>query len=451
MRPFVCTAVVLLFVAFVPAQAQSPVQLIQPQGAAGPPILITLQDAIDRAQTLDSPYLASVSDAQVALEDRRQAKSAMFPQFSGTVQDLVTQGNGLTPSGRFITNDGVHVYRAWGVVRQDLSPNTYLQTGYQRAQVAEAIARTRVDVARLGLATTVNRNYYALVVAQRKYATAQQAVQQAQRFFDFSQQQERLGQVARADVVKADLQYQLQLQNYNDLKLVMETARLNLAVMLFPTLNENFTVVDDMDSALALPPFPEVQALAEKQNPDLRVATLAISEAGLDIKNARNAFLPSISIDTDYGIEANAFALHSTAAADPEKGILPNLGFFITGTLNVPIWDWGGLNSKLKQARFRRNQAQVQLSQTQRQLVGNLYTAYNEALAAQSAVTTMRHAAELATESLRLTALRYQAGESTALEVVDAQNAFVTVRNAYDDAQARYRLAIAVLRALGGM
>ena len=109
-----------------------------------------------------------------------------------------------------------------------------------------------------------------------------------------------------------------------------------------------------MDSALALPPFPEVQALAEKQNPDLRVATLAISEAGLDVKNARNAFLPSISIDADYGIEANAFALHSTAAADPEKGILPNLGFFITGTLNVPIWDWGGLNSKLKQARIRR-------------------------------------------------------------------------------------------------
>jgi outer membrane protein len=436
--------------AVVHAEAQSSLPLIQPQGVAGPPVLITLQDAIDRAQKLDSQYLASVTDAQVALEDRRQAKSAMLPQLSGTVQDLTTQGNGLTPSGRFITNDGVHVYRAWGVVRQDLSPNTYLQTGYQRAQVAEAIARTRVDVARFGLETIVNRNYYALIVAQRKYATAQQAVQQAQRFLDVSQQQERLGQVARADVVKADLQYQQQLQNYNDLKLVLENARLNLAVMLFPTLNENFAVVDDMDSAIALPPFPEVQALAEKQNPDLRVATLAISEAGLDVKNARNAFLPSISIDADYGIEANAFALHSTAAADPEAGILPNLGFFITGTLNVPIWDWRGLSSKLKQARLRRSQAEVQLSQTRRQLVANLYTAYNEVLAAQSAVATMRHAAELATESLRLTTLRYQAGESTALEVVDAQNALVTVRNAYDEALARARLAISTLRTLTG-
>ena len=161
MKAFVFAAIVLLFIGFVPAQAQNPVQLIQPQGAAGPPILITLQDAIDRAQKLDSQYLASVSDAQIALEDRRQTKAAMLPHLSSTVQDLVTQGNGLKPIGRFISNDGVHVFRAWGVVRQDLSANTYLQTGYQRAQVAEAIARTRVDVARLGLETTVNRNYYA--------------------------------------------------------------------------------------------------------------------------------------------------------------------------------------------------------------------------------------------------------------------------------------------------
>jgi outer membrane protein TolC len=49
-----------------------------------------------------------------------------------------------------------------------------------------------------------------------------------------------------------------------------------------------------------------------------------------------------------------------------------------------------------------------------------------------------------------LTTLRYQAGESTALEVVDAQSTLVTVRNAYDDAQARARLAISALRTLTG-
>jgi outer membrane protein TolC len=75
---------------------------------------------------------------------------------------------------------------------------------------------------------------------------------------------------------------------------------------------------------------------------------------------------------------------------------------------------------------------------------------YNEAVAARSAVDATRRSADLAAESLRLINLRYQAGESTALEVVDAQNVLIQARNAYDDAEARYRMAIATLQTLTG-
>ena len=56
----------------------------------------------------------------------------------------------------------------------------------------------------------------------------------------------------------------------------------------------------------------------------------------------------------------------------------------------------------------------------------------------------------MATESLRLMILRYQAGESTALEVVDAQNTLTQVRNANDDGLIRYRVAWANLQMLTG-
>lgn len=44
-------------------------------------------------------------------------------------------------------------------------------------------------------------------------------------------------------------------------------------------------------------------------------------------------------------------------------------------------------------------------------------------------------------ESVRLTLLRYEAEDATALEVVDAQSTLAQARNAYDDGLARYRLA----------
>ena len=190
--------------------------------------------------------------------------------------------------------------------------------------------------------------------------------------------------------------------------------------------------------------------MAAQANPDIRAADEALRAAEQDVRSARNAFLPSIAVEAVYGIEANEFALHSRIAAQPELGVLPNLGYFVTVNLTVPVFDWGALRSKLSQSRTRERQAQSTLSRTQRHLMLNLYTMYNEALAARSAVQSLQHVADLATESLRLTNLRYQAGESTALEVVDAQNTLVQARNAADDAQARYRVALAELQTLTG-
>jgi outer membrane protein TolC len=56
----------------------------------------------------------------------------------------------------------------------------------------------------------------------------------------------------------------------------------------------------------------------------------------------------------------------------------------------------------------------------------------------------------MAADSLRLTTLRYQAGESTVLEVVDAQNTLTLARNAFDDGELRYRVALANLQTLTG-
>jgi outer membrane protein TolC len=342
------------------------------------------------------------------------------------------------------------VYRQWAVLHEDLSPNTYLLTGVHRAQAAEAIAKAKAEIARRGLVVTVTKAYYGLVVAQRKYATTEQSVEQSKRFFEIAQDQERAGQAAHSDVIKAEIQSRQQQQVFDEAQLAVENARLDLAVMIFPSLNENFSVVDDLDSAQALPAFSEAESLAGKQNPDLRVADETLRQATLDVSAAKGAFLPSLSIDTDYGIEANSFALKSIWATHPEAGRVPALGYFLTASMSFPVWDWGSLRSKVHQAEIKQDEARSSLSQAQRVLLSNLYSFYNEASVARAAVESSRRTADLAAESLRLINLRYQAGESTALEVVDAQNTLTAARNTYDDTQVRYRVALAALQTLTG-
>lgn len=432
-------------------EKESEVQFVQGPAQSGPPVTITFQDALDRARKLDPTVVGAVSDAKSAREDRVQARAAMLPNVSESTQYLNTEGNGGKISdGRFVTQDGIHVYRQWGVFKQDFSPALLMGTAVTRAKAAEMLANAKAEIARRGLVVTVTKTYYAVVAAQRKYAAAQAALEQAKRFLDFAQGLEHQGQGPHVDSIKAEVQYRIQKQAFDEARFSMEDTRLSLAVILFPDFNENFTVVDDLDSVPALPPFNEVQSMAEKENPDIRVALETSREAELDVKLAKTAFLPTITVETDYGIEANCFALRCARAAFPEVGVVPNLGYFLDAAFTLPVWDWGVLRSKVHQAEYKQEAAKAQLSLAQRTAISELYATYDEAMIAHAALDEARRTAELAQESMRLVNLRYQGGASPATDMVDSQTTLVTSQNAFADAQVRYRLLLSTLQTFTG-
>jgi len=76
---------------------------------------------------------------------------------------------------------------------------------------------------------------------------------------------------------------------------------------------------------------------------------------------------------------------------------------------------------------------------------------YAEANTALNELEGLSRSAQLAEESLRLITLRYKNGESTVLEVVDAQTTFSAANNAYQDGAVRYRVALANLQTLTGV
>jgi outer membrane protein TolC len=230
----------------------------------------------------------------------------------------------------------------------------------------------------------------------------------------------------------------------------MENARLDLAVLLFRDFNEDFSIIDDLDAAPALPALDEAENMAARGNPTLAAAIETLRAASLDVKIARQAYFPTLTVDAVYGIEANALALRSTVAAARDLGPLPNLGYFVTASLNIPVWDWGVRHSKVKQSELKREEAAVDLSVAQRTLVRNLRGLYDEAQAARQQIDLLRRGVDLASESLRLNTLRYQAGEAAIVDLVDAQTSFIQARNAYDDGMVRYRLAIGNLQTLTG-
>ena len=421
-----------------------------------PPPAINLQDAIARAKQYGGQIQSANLAVLQAREDTAQVRAARLPQVNALNQYINTQGNG-TPSGVFVANDGVHVYNEQAVVHQEVL--SLVRHGeMNRALAAEAIAQARVQVAARGLNATVIQNYYAIVGAQRRLKNVRTSVQEAGRFLDITQKQEQGGEAAHADVIKAQIDLAQRQRDFEEAQAAIEKAKIALGVFIFPNFSADFSVVDDLEQPAPLPPLEQAQAQATASSPDLKAAQAGIQEAGLEAAVARYQYLPSFGLDFFYGIDANQFAITSHETQDTGRSTLPNyqvatrhnLGYVAQATLNIPVWNWGATRSKVRQAELKRDQAQIDLTLAQRTLLGNLAAAYAEAQAAGAQLDSLHGSLDLTAESLRLTLLRYQAGESTALEVVDAQNTLTGARNAYDDGLARYRIAIATLQTLTG-
>jgi len=404
------------------------------------PLRLTLDEAMQRARANSPQILAANINSLLAREDTVQAKAALLPTVSTLNQYIYTQSRDQTLL--YVSNDGVHVYNNQVQVHGDLYAPQKL-ADWHASQVAQAVAQAKAEIAERGLVATVVTDYYTMVSWERKLANAQQSQKEAAQFLDITQKQERGGEAAHSDVVKAEIQFMQRQRDTQESQLALDKARVGFAVLLFPDYRTDFAVVDDLDSIRPLPPYPEVQTMAGNNNPDIRAAQATVEQQRLEVKSARAARLPSLSFDYFYGMNSTELALHNS------DGVL-NLGSSAQAQLTFPVWTWGALRSKVKQAELRLEQARNDLSLTQRQLLANLDAFYREADVASSQLASLRRSEEYSADSLKLTLLRYQAGEVTVLEVVDAQTTLLQARNAYDDGMVRYRLAIANLQTLTG-
>jgi outer membrane protein TolC len=413
---------------------------------------LTFQQALELARKNATQFQAAVVNAGVLHEDAKQARNTLLPTVTYNNSALYTQGSGPLaatvggPPVIFIANNSPHEYVSQADIHEAIDMSAL--GNWRRASAAAAVARAQVEIAKRGLVVTVAQNYYKVGAAEHKLDTAKLAAGEGDKFFQLTQKLEGGGEVAHADVIKAELQMRDRRRQLQEAELALLNARLDLAVLIFPNFNDNFEVADDIHASAPLPSIEEIQQRGTKDNPDLRAALEAVRQSRYDVFGARMGYLPSLSFDYFYGIDATRFAVNT---ATPSGQKFSNVGYSWLATLNIPIWNWGTTQSKVKQAELKQDQAKREFSLAQRKLIAEIQSLYAEASTALSELEDLKRSGELASESLRLVTLRYQNGEATVLEVVDAQTTFTSANSAYQDGALRYRVALASLQTLTGI
>jgi outer membrane protein TolC len=284
--------------------------------------------------------------------------------------------------------------------------------------------------------------YYNIRAGADRLAVAQRALDEANRFVEVTQRREEGREAAHVDVIKARLGQQQRQRELAEAGLGTEKANLELGILLYPDPSRKFAVVEETAPPM-LPDRPSVEAAARAKNPELRSALATLQASQATALSAWAGLMPDLALNYSYGIDAPQFASNGPGGAR-------NLGYSASATVDVPIWDWLTSERKVKEARIRSQASKVALSAAQRRMLADLTEAYNEADSARQQLASLDASVADAREALRLTNLRYVNGESTVLDVVDAQNTLVAAENGQVDGVVRYHLALAQLETLSG-
>ena len=447
------------------ALAQGGISADQPDAQkSANPVVISLSDAIKRAQQNEPSFASAVAENGASALNRSIARSSLLPVVIAHNQFLYTQANGVrNPAGqvgapapvRFIANNAPHEYISQASVTETLGLLPIAQLKLANATAAQSTAA--LEIARRGLVVTVVGQYYGLLSADAKVKVAQRALEEASRFANLTLQLEQGREVAHADVVKANLQAQQRQRDIEDAQLGAESARLDFGVLLFADPRTPYLLEEEGQQVPPVPARPDIEAAAQRNNPELRDALEGLRAAEANVKVARAGYYPDLAMNYTYGIDSAQFAKYglpvSDVAADGSRTLLgtpKNLGYSASVTLDIPVWDWFATHDRVKQGQLRRTAAKTALSFAQKRLVAQLDAYYREAVVAGRQRISLEQSQQTAGDSLRLTNLRYQAGEATVLEVVDAQNALSLAELAYANGVVRYRAALANLQTLTG-
>ena len=185
------------------------------------------------------------------------------------------------------------------------------------------------------------------------------------------------------------------------------------------------------DSAFTLPLPPDVETLVAQallRREEVQQAGHGEQAARTQERLARSAFLPSIAVGVDYGLQGAEYRLDRRS----DFTIVS-----LVGSWN--LFNGGQDEARRQQASIDAERARVQGREVAQRVELDVRTAYDRARVAQAALATAdaRHAAAERTHAL--VSRRWEQGLATPLELLDARTAFT--RAAENQVLTRYAYA----------
>lgn len=286
---------------------------------------------------------------------------------------------------------------------------------------------------------TATTGYFNMLNATNMKALRQESVDRLQAHLDNVIAKYNVGIVARADVLRSEVELANAKQNYITASNQYDVAEATLNNIIGTPLGTTLLLKDRLQYEPYENDMAYCLAYSEQHRPELKQAEYGVDAAEAALVVARSGHMPKV-----YASASNSWASESWPGDDNEE-------WQVGVTASMNIFDSGVTWSKIHAAQ----EALVQAKESQRQIKDNVElevrTDYLSMREAEKRITTAQVAVASAEEDYHIAVVRYQAGVGTNIDVMDAQEALTQAKTNYYQALYNYNTSKAALNTSMGV
>lgn len=288
---------------------------------------------------------------------------------------------------------------------------------------------------------TATTGYFNMLNATNMKALRQESVDRLQAHLDNVIAQYNVGIVARADVLRSEVELANAQQNYITTSNEYDVAEATLNNIIGTPLGTTLLLKDRLQYEPYENDMAYCLAYSEQHRPELKQAEYAIDSAEAALVVARSGHMPKVYANASNNWGGNG----SDWPGDDDE----NWSVGVTASMNV--FDSGVTWSKIHAAQENLAKAK----ESQRQIKDNVElevrTDYLNLREAEKRITTTQVAVASAEEDYHIAVVRYQAGVGTNIDVMDAQEALTQAKTNYYQALYNYNTSKAALNTSMGV
>jgi outer membrane protein len=395
-----------------------------------------------RAAQANDPVFAAERAKQLAgIEKLPQGRSLLMPTINFTANTMYNDfSSRYFPS---VIPDGEVQYNSHGYGLSLVQPLFRQQNwlSYTESELQVAQAELQLKVAEQDLMLRVAQAYFDVLIAQdsvglvnaQKTAISEQ-LEQAKRNFE-------VGSATITDTLEAQARYDLTGAQEIAAQSNLEIKRSALQQLINVPPGELAPLGKGFKLEAPLPPdMEEWVNQAQMDSLQLAIAQAGAEIAAKEVSRNRGGHYPTVDLVANYS-QNKSFG--STFGGNLDLGseaTTKNIGV----QLNMPLFQGGAVNSKLREAQANRERAMQDLENARRNVAQQTRQAYLGVFSGIAQVQALQNALTSSISVLDASKLGHEVGVRTNLDVLNAQQQlFSTRRDLY---QAQYNYLLSELR-----